>query len=167
MHIVELLFKQVVQRIFLLGLIPRKCTWQGALRAVGKTAKAAKQLWQALKCMQNAGAFYVEAETIPAAVMAAISPQTQLITTSLGSGSDDVIYLFQNDICGEQVAGPRHARAFGNLHNLYQQIKQERRKVLSAFVKAAEIGQYPSSNGVVQMENTPFEALLRYLAKQH
>ena len=67
--------------------------------------------------MENAGAFSVEAEIIASEIMTAITKATTLITCSLGSGpGGDVIYLFQNDICGEQSQRPRHARAFGDLH---------------------------------------------------
>ena len=51
-------------------------------------------------------------------MLEAITRATTLIVTwSLGSGpGGDVIYLFQNDICGEQLHRPRHARSFGDLH---------------------------------------------------
>ena len=57
-----------------LGLVPRKSTWRGGLRAVGRTADEALALMQDFRDLENAGAFSVEAEVIPAEVMAAISP---------------------------------------------------------------------------------------------
>ena len=90
-----------------LGLVPRKSTWRGGLRAVGRTADEALALMQDFRDLENAGAFSVEAEVIPAEVMAAISPRTGLITVSLGSGpGGDVMYLFQNDICGTRPRWP-------------------------------------------------------------
>ncbi|MEC7438977.1 MAG: ketopantoate hydroxymethyltransferase, partial [Pseudomonadota bacterium] len=84
-----------------------------------------------------------EAEVIPAEVMAAISPRTGLITVSLGSGpSGDVIYLFQNDICGENPL-PRHSRAFGDLAALAEQMARERRAALAAFRAASLDGSFP------------------------
>ena len=98
---------------------------------------------QDFRDLENAGAFSVEAEVIPAEVMAAISPRTGLITVSLGSGpGGDVIYLFQNDICGENPL-PRHSRAFRNLAALADQIATERRAALSAFRKASLDGSFP------------------------
>ncbi len=144
-HIVELLAREEIPVMCHLGLVPRKSTWRGGLRAIGKTAEEAMELWQDFRRMEDAGAFSVEAEVICAPVMAEITKRTKLITSSLGSGSGaDVIYLFQNDICGEQEKSPRHARPFGNLHALYEQIRSERRKALTAFKEAANNGNYPA-----------------------
>jgi 3-methyl-2-oxobutanoate hydroxymethyltransferase len=113
--VVEMLAREDIPVMGHLGLVPRKSTWRGGLRAVGRTASEALELMQDFRDLENAGAFSVEAEVIPADVLAVISPQTSLITVSLGSGpGGDVMYLFQNDICGENPL-PRHARAFGDL----------------------------------------------------
>ena len=73
-HIVELLAREEIPVMCHLGLVPRKSTWRGGLRAVGRTAEEALELWAAFKRMENAGAFSVEAEVIAAEVMAEISP---------------------------------------------------------------------------------------------
>ncbi len=111
-HIVEMLAREQIPVMCHLGLVPRRSTWNGGLRAIGKTADEAIELWRAFRRMEDAGAFSVEAEVICDRIMAEISKKTTLITSSLGSGSGaDIIYLFQNDICGEQPSRPRHARA--------------------------------------------------------
>ncbi|MDJ0824030.1 MAG: 3-methyl-2-oxobutanoate hydroxymethyltransferase [Rhodobacter sp.] len=144
-HIVELLAREEIPVMCHLGLVPRKSTWKGGLRAIGKTAEEALALWQDFRTMEDAGAFSVEAEVICAPVLAEISRRTTLVTSSLGSGSGgDIVYLFQNDICGEAPDRPRHARAFGNLHALYDRIRSERRAALAAFKAAAEAGTYPA-----------------------
>ena len=146
-HIVEMLAREDIPVMCHLGLVPRKSTWRGGLRAVGRTAEEATELWNAFRRMEDAGAFSVEAEVIPAPVMAEISRRTRLVTMSLGSGSGgDVIYLFQNDICGEQPDRPRHARAFGDLHSLHEKIRQERRAALRAFREAVHTGDFPSAS---------------------
>ena len=84
-----------------LGFVPRKSTWTGGVRAVGKTAAEALGLWDRFRRLEDAGAFAAECELIPAAVMAEINQRTSLVTISLGSGGDaDVIFLFASDICG-------------------------------------------------------------------
>ncbi len=157
-HIVEFLAKEQIPVMCHLGLVPRRSTWNGGLRAIGKTAEEAMALWQSFKDMENAGAFSVEAEVICDRVMTEISKRTTLITSSLGSGSGgDIIYLFQNDICGEQPDSPRHARAFGNLHALHEQIRAERRASLTAFHHAATKGSYPSGPETAQIADDEFE----------
>ena len=157
-HIVEILAREQIPVMCHLGLVPRRSTWTGGLRALGKTAEEAIELWQSFRRMEDAGAFSVEAEVICDRVMAEISKKTTLITSSLGSGSGaDIIYLFQNDICGEQPDSPRHARAFGNLHALQEQIRTERRAALAGFHRAVNAGEYPSVRETAQIANDEFE----------
>ncbi|MEM8553760.1 MAG: 3-methyl-2-oxobutanoate hydroxymethyltransferase [Pseudomonadota bacterium] len=163
-HIVELLAREDMPVMCHLGLIPRKSTWKGGLRAIGKTAEEALELWQDFRRMEDAGAFSVEAEVICDRVMAEITRRTSLITTSLDSGSGaDVIYLFQNDICGEQPDSPRHGRAFGNIHALQQQIKAERRSALAGFAAAARSGNYPAKAETAGLPDDAFSAFVEKL----
>jgi 3-methyl-2-oxobutanoate hydroxymethyltransferase len=156
-HVVEMLAREDIPVMCHLGLVPRKSTWNGGLRAIGKTAEEAFELWQAFRRMENAGAFSVEAEVICSRVMTEISRRTTLVTSSLGSGSGgDIIYLFQNDICGEQPESPRHARAFGNLHALHERMKVERRAALKAFAKEARDGSYPSLNETADIDDAEY-----------
>ncbi len=166
-HIVEMLAREDIPVMCHLGLVPRKSTWRGGLRAIGKTAEEAFELWQAFQTMENAGAFSVEAEVIVAEVMEEISKRSSLLTSSLGSGRGaDIIYLFQNDICGEVPDRPRHARAFGNIHALEQQIRQERRNALSAFNEAARSGSYPATPEITPMASSELERLLELMSRQ-
>ena len=141
--VVEMLAREDIPVMGHLGLVPRKSTWRGGLRAVGRTASEALELMQDFRDLENAGAFSVEAEVIPADVLTVISSQTSLITVSLGSGpGGDVMYLFQNDICGENPF-PRHARAFGDLAAIAAHMATERRAALSAFRVACMEESFP------------------------
>ncbi len=156
-HIVELLAREEIPVMCHLGLVPRKSTWRGGLRAIGKTADEALDLWQAFRRMEDAGAFSVEAEVICAPVMAEITRRTTLLTSSLGSGAGaDILYLFQNDICGEGPTRPRHARAFGDLYGA-------RRAALSAFRDAALDGSFPAPEETAGLDPAEFDAFLKAL----
>ena len=129
-----------------LGFVPRKSTWVGGVRAVGKTSAEAVQLWDRFRRLEDAGAFAAECELIAAPVMAEIHRRTSLVTISLGSGPDaDVIFLFTSDICGESSRRPRHARAWGDLAARRQAVRDERVSALKRF--RAEIGakSFPTS----------------------
>jgi 3-methyl-2-oxobutanoate hydroxymethyltransferase len=159
--VVEMLAREDIPVMGHLGLVPRKSTWRGGLRAVGRTASEALELMQDFRDLENAGAFSVEAEVIPADVLAVISPQTSLITVSLGSGpGGDVMYLFQNDICGENPL-PRHARAFGDLAAIAAQMATERRAALSAFRVACMEESFP---GQAENAKIPEKELDLFLA---
>jgi len=86
-----------------LGFVPRKSTWVGRTRVVGKTADEAEALWHRFRRLEEAGAFAVEVELVAAPLLAEITRRSRLVTVSLGSGSGgDVIFLFGSDICGEE-----------------------------------------------------------------
>lgn len=147
-----------------LGLVPRKSTWVGKLRAFGKNADEALELFNRFRRLEDAGAFAVECELVPARVMAAIQRRTGLVTVSLGSGpSADAIFLFTADICGEEERPPRHARAYGNLRSLRQRIKQERVNALRAFRTDVEANTFPGSSEVAEIGDDEYAAFMRAL----
>lgn len=159
-HIVEMLAREEIPVMCHLGLVPRRSTWKGGLRAIGKTAEEALALWQSFRSMEDAGAFSVEAEVICAEVMREITRRSSLITSSLGSGDGaDIIYLFQNDICGEAPEAPRHARAFGNIHALTEEISAERRRALTEFRAAVAASAYPAP---AETASIPDDELARF-----
>ena len=137
-----------------LGFVPKKSTIYGGVRAVGKTAEEATALWKQFQRLEDAGAFAVECELIPAQVMAEINSRTRLATISLGSGREaDVMFLFSSDICGESARKPRHARTYGDLAALYSQIAAERVHALSAFRADVASGSFPDDSEVGQIDS--------------
>ena len=62
LDIVSALAKEEIPVMGHLGLVPRKSTWVGGLRAVGKTADEAYELYRRFRRLEEAGAFSVEAE---------------------------------------------------------------------------------------------------------
>ncbi|HZZ62920.1 MAG TPA: 3-methyl-2-oxobutanoate hydroxymethyltransferase [Roseiarcus sp.] len=141
-----------------LGFVPRKSTWFGVVRAVGKTAVEAMELWDRFRRLEDAGAFAAECELIPAAVLSEINSRTSLVTISLGSGGDaDVIFLFASDICGESSKPPRHARAFGDLARLHKAVREERVKALSGFRAAVASADFPAAGEIAAIPDHELE----------
>jgi 3-methyl-2-oxobutanoate hydroxymethyltransferase len=144
-----------------LGFVPKKSTLYGGVRAVGKTAEEAHVLWKRFQDLEEAGAFAVECELIPANVMSEINRRTGLITISLGSGPDaNVLFLFSSDICGEGTRMPRHARAYADLAALHAQIVEERVRALTAFRADVATRSFPNETEVVQ---APADELDRFV----
>ena len=158
MDIVSMLAKEDVPVMGHLGLVPRKSTWIGGLRAVGKTADEAYELFKKFKRLEDAGAFSAECEVIPENVMGEISKRTSIVTVSLGSGKKaDVMYLFMNDICGEQEKSPRHAKAYTNFKKMKDDIEIERVKALKAFIKDSLEGKFPGPENSVNVNEEILE----------
>jgi len=138
-----------------LGFVPKRSNQYGGVRMVGRTAHEALSLWRQFQELEEAGAFAVECELIPAAVLAEITPRTSMATISLGSGrAADVMFLFQNDICGDSPRTPRHARAYGDVASLRQRIYEERVRALSAFRADALGGGFPSDDEIGRIDPT-------------
>lgn len=147
-----------------LGFVPRKSTWVGGVRAVGKTSAEALQLWDRFRKLEDAGAFAVECEIIAAPVMAAINQRTGLVTVSLGSGADaDVMFLFTSDICGESGRLPHHARAWGDLASFHQAVRDERVRALAAFRAAVGARTFPNEAQTAKIAHDELQAFLRAL----
>ena len=138
-----------------LGFVPKKSTLYGGVRAVGKTAPEALALWHKFQALEDAGAFAVECELIPAEVMREIHRRTGLATISLGSGPyADVQFLFTSDLCGESERTPRHARAYADLASLHRQIEAERVRALTEFRGDVATGRFPSDAEVSRADAT-------------
>ena len=161
LSVISLLANEDIPVMGHLGLVPRKCTWVGGIRAVGKTGDEAFKLFQQFKRLEDAGAFSVEAEVIPSRVMDEISIRTGLITVSLGSGKGgDVIYLFMEDICGEHKKAPKHARSFGNIYKFKELIKEERLSALKKFQYSSIVGEYPSEIEIAEIEDNEYDSFM-------
>ena len=136
-----------------LGFVPKRSNQLGGVRRVGRTAAEATALWRQFQTLEDAGAFAVECELIPADVLAQITARTSMATISLGSGRDaDVMFLFQSDVVGESDRVPRHARVYGNVAALQQQIRDERVRALAAFKADVADGAFPDGDEIGRID---------------
>ncbi|NKC14176.1 MAG: ketopantoate hydroxymethyltransferase [Gammaproteobacteria bacterium] len=133
------------------GLVPRKSTWTGGLRAVGKTLDEALWVYQEIKVLEGAGAYAVEVEVIPAELLAEISKRTSLITSSIGAGSGgDIQFLFAEDILGNNPPPyPRHSRQYRNIYKLKQAMQEERVAGFKEYIADVRSGAFPGPEHIV------------------
>ena len=153
-EVVRLLAEEQIPVVGHLGFVPRKSTWVGGVRGVGKTATEASALWDRFRRLEDAGAF-------AAPVMAQIQARTSLVTISLGSGpSADVMFLFTADICGEAPRRPRHARAWGDLATKHQAVREERTRALTLFRQDVAAGVFPNARESVGISEDELNRVL-------
>ncbi len=144
------------------GLVPRKSTWTGGLRAVGKTLEEAVWIYQEIKRLEAAGAWAVEVEVIPAALLAEITKRTTLLTSSIGAGSGgDIQFLFAEDILGNnRPPYPRHSKQYRNLYKMREEMQAERIAGFKDFVKDVRSGAFPGPEHIVTAPEGLIQAFL-------
>ena len=150
-----------------IGLVPRKSTWTGGIRAVGKTLDEAKALFQNLKDLESAGAWAVECEVIPSRLMRELSSRTSLVTISIGSGNGcDVQFLFADDILGASEGPfPRHSKQYCNLFKEAQRIQKIRVNAFKDFIDEVNTNTFPSNKFEVEVTEEFVERFCNYLDK--
>ena len=133
------------------GLVPRRSTWTGGLRAVGKTVEEAIWIYQKIKEFESAGAYAVEVEVIPEELLAAISKRTTLLTSSIGAGSGgDMQFLFAEDILGNNPPPyPRHSKQYRQLYKLRQEMQAQRVGGFKEFIDDVKTGKFPAPEHVI------------------
>lgn len=134
------------------GLVPRRSTWTGGLRAVGKTLTEATWIYREIKALENAGAYAVEVEVIPAELLVEISKRTTLMTSSIGAGSGgDIQFLFAEDILGNNPPPyPRHSKQYRELYKLMQAIQDERVAGFKEYIADVKDGAFPGPEHIIQ-----------------
>jgi 3-methyl-2-oxobutanoate hydroxymethyltransferase len=148
------------------GLVPRRSTWTGGLRAVGKTLDEALKIYRDIKALENAGAYAVEVEVIPEELLREITKRTSLLTSSIGGGAGgDIQFLFAEDILGNNPPPyPRHSKQYRNLYKMKQEMQQERVAAFKEFVADVRSAQFPKAEHVIKAPETlmqDFAAALR------
>ena len=150
------------------GLVPRKSTWTGGLRAVGKTLEEALWVYQEIKKLEEAGAWAVEVEVIPAELLAEITRRTTLLTSSIGAGpGGDIQFLFADDILGNNGPPyPRHTKQYRDFFKLKQQMQAERVAGFREFIEDVRSGGFPAQQHVIKAPDGLIDSFLERLEKQ-
>jgi len=149
------------------GLIPGKATWIGGYRAIGKTAEEALGVLKHTIELQEAGVIGVELEVVPPKVAAIITKKVDIMTLSMGSGSDcDGQYLFANDVLGYTDGHtPRHARIYRDFKTEYKKLQNERVAAFKEFHDDTINKKFNDPKITVQIEDKEFDQFLNMSEK--
>ena len=149
------------------GLIPGKATWIGGYRAIGKTADEAIGVLKHTLELQDAGVIGVEFEVVPPKVAAIVTKKVDIITLSMGSGSDcDGQYLFANDILGyTQGHMPRHARVYRNFKEKFSKIQEERILAFKEYHQDSLKQNFNDPKITVEIKDEEFEKFIKLADK--
>lgn len=148
------------------GLFPARATQLGGLRTVGKTAQEALDLLHYFRQLEDAGAYAVEVECVAEEALAEIGKHTNLVTVTIGAGSSgDIILSYMSDLSGDTENPPRHARAFGDVGRIRNELRAERARALQGYRAAVMDRSFPDADTTVFMPADELEALREGLDK--
>lgn len=154
-QIIEAMAREGLPVVGHLGLVPRHVTWTG-YRAIGKTEAEARQLFERMKALENAGAYAAELECVPHALAKFLCSRTRMLLMSLGSGSGcDTQFLFSDDILGDyEERPPRHAKAYRNFLEEHRRLQRERVAAFGEYVADVREGRFPERSHQIEMDES-------------
>ena len=155
---IEAMAREGIPVVGHLGMVPRHATWTN-VRAIGKTAGEAGQLYAQMKRLENAGAYAAELELVPHRLASYLCQKTSLLLMSLGSGDGcDSQFLFSDDILGDYDERiPRHAKAYRHFLKEYQRLQAERVAAFREYADDVKSGRFPGAQHLVAMDEVVFQ----------
>jgi len=139
-----------------IGLTPQAVNQLGGYKVQGKTIEAARVLVADALALQQAGAFAVVLEMVPAGLAAQITRRLEIPTIGIGAGADcDGQVQVVNDILGSFTDFvPKHAKQYANL-------AAATREAVSAYHDEVSRGVFPTADHSTELD----PAVLRALAE--
>ena len=139
-----------------LGLTPQSVHQLGGFRAQGKTATAAKRLLEDAKILEDAGAFSIVLESVPARLAEYISKQISIPTIGIGAGAGcDGQVLVTHDLLGLfDRFTPKFVKKYANLHEVMN-------KAFAEYIDEVETKQFPADEHTVEMSDNEWNEFIR------
>lgn len=121
-----------------LGLTPQRVNELGGYTRQGTTEEAAQEIVDLARAHEEAGAFSLVLEHVPANLAAHVTDRVDIPTIGIGAGSDcDGQVLVFHDAVGLSENPPPFATAFGD-------VRGELQRALDGYVESVESGTFPS-----------------------
>lgn len=141
-----------------LGLTPQSVHAFGGFRAQGKTAGAAKRLVEDARILQEAGAFSIVLEAVPAQLAELISKELEIPTIGIGAGAGcDGQVLVTHDLIGQfNRFVPSFVKQYAQIHNIVLDAMQSYRDDVTE-------RSFPAAEHSIEMKAEEWEALLSAL----
>lgn len=138
-----------------LGLTPQSVNQLGGFRAQGKTAAAAKRLYDDALLLQDAGCFSLVFESVPARLAELVSQQLDIPTIGIGAGVGcDGQVLVTHDLLGLfDRFTPKFVRKYADFYT-------EMEGAFDAYRIDVETGNFPASEHTVGMPEEEWKELL-------
>jgi 3-methyl-2-oxobutanoate hydroxymethyltransferase len=142
-----------------LGLTPQSVQQFGGFRAQGKTASAAKRLYQDAQLLQEAGCFSLVLESVPARLAELISKKLDIPTVGIGAGGGcDGQVLVTHDLLGFfDRFTPRFVKKYADFSIIMGE-------AVTGYISEVDSGIFPSIEHSIDMPDEEWELLLAEIA---
>ncbi len=114
-----------------IGLTPQSFNLMGGYQVQGKSLEQAKKLVRDAQAVEEAGAFAITLECVPAALAKMITTQTKALTIGIGAGNgcDGQVLVYQDMLGYTDGFIPKFVKKYADLHSVmldaFKQYKQE------------------------------------------
>ncbi|HJS20400.1 MAG TPA: 3-methyl-2-oxobutanoate hydroxymethyltransferase [Anaerolineales bacterium] len=138
-----------------IGLTPQSINQLGGFRAQGKTALAARRLVEDALILEEAGAFSLVLESVPARLAELISRKLSIPTIGIGAGAGcDGQVLVTHDLLGLfDRFTPKFVKKYADFHT-------EMRRAFTDYIEDVETRRFPAQEHTVEMDDREWDALL-------
>lgn len=132
-----------------IGLTPQSVHALGGFTAQGKTLDSARRLMDDALALQEAGAFAIVLEMVPAEVSGAISKRLTIPTIGIGAGAlcDGQVLVFHDFIGFTSGYIPKHNKPFAN-------VAQTVRNAASQYIREVANGTFPGEGQTIHLGDT-------------
>jgi 3-methyl-2-oxobutanoate hydroxymethyltransferase len=137
-----------------IGLTPQSVNAFGGFKVQGKTEEAAKQLIEDAKAVQEAGAFMVVLECVPAKLAAKISEMLTIPTIGIGAGAgcDGQVLVYQDMLNMYGDFKPKFVKHFANVGEIMKE-------AFADYAKEVKEGTFPAEEHTFKISDDILERL--------
>ncbi len=137
-----------------IGLTPQSVHQLGGYKVIGKSREVAARLLSDAKALEEAGAFSIVLESVPAPLSKLITERVSVPTIGIGAGKDcdgqvqvisDLLGLFTDFV-------PKHAKQ-------YARLAEEIRRALAEYISEVRAGGFPTAKQSYTMDESIIEEL--------
>jgi 3-methyl-2-oxobutanoate hydroxymethyltransferase len=160
-HILKALVDAGIPTASHIGMTPHTIAVFGGFKIQGKTADSAMKILEDALAIQDAGAFMLEFEAVPAKIATVISKQLEIPTIGIGAGvGTDGQILLCHDLLGVFTDfKPKFTKRFSNLTEVAV-------KGISQYIAEVKAGTFPDDDHSYGVDEKEYEKFLSLVEKR-
>ena len=137
-----------------IGLTPQSVNAFGGFKVQGKSVEAAKKLIEEAKAVEEAGAFAVVLEGIPAKLAEIITKEISIPTIGIGAGAgcDGQVLVYQDMLALFDDFKPKFVKHFAN-------VGEVARAAFANYIKEVQEGTFPAEEHTYKIDDEVIEKL--------